>query len=425
MNYEYLTMEDVKRSESRNLFKVISMFAGCGGSSTGYRLAGGNVIVANEFIEHARSIYNRNYPNTVLIPDDIRNITGKDILETVGLKKGELDILDGSPPCAAFSTAGNMQDSWGIQKKYSNTVQRIDDLFFEFARVLNEIQPKVFVCENTKGLAMKSSSELLGSTNKLCTFIDMDENKTILGELKKCGYNIYTKVLDSSDFGVGQKRERLFIVGVRKDINRKFSFPKSLYEKINSEQVIRKFVFNGCERKINKESQTFKLITKYVKPLTTVQEVVHILVKNNVKGFKQRITRDNWFKPHQTVCQSDWITHSIVDRYESVNESKLIQSFPIDFDILEKQYKRIEVTFEDLEKNKYDFVNEDAGLEGVHLDILKPKKNELFWIDIKDDSLIDNKEELSPNRANEFIGRAVPPLLMKALIEKVYMDILL
>lgn len=431
MAYNYLTMSDVKKSESRKLFSVISMFAGFGGSSTGYRLAGGNVLAMNEFQDVARSIYHKNYPNTIIMSEDIRDLTGKEILKRVGLKKGELDILDGSPPCAVFSTAGQRDKAWGKVKKYSYTYQRIDDLFFEFARILKDIQPKVFVCENTKGLTAKTCSSLLGSNNKLVSLIG--EEKTILGELKKCGYNLYTKVLDSSGFGVAQKRERLFIVGVRKDIKKKFIFPKPYSEKINTEEVIRKFIFNGSEKELKENTETYKTIKEYIKPLYTLTETKKTLTMYGLKGFKQRLARDNWKRPHRTISQSDWVIHAIADRFESINESKLIQSFPIDFNLLGNPYKRIEVTIEDLKNNKYDFANENAGLDKVHLNILKPKKNEIFYIDVKKgkpkkEMYIENDELYTTwvhrNRANEFVGRAVPSLLIKAIVEKIYEDIL-
>ena len=135
-----------------NGFKVASTFSGCGGSCLGYRIAGYKVIYANEFIESARQTYKANHPNSYLDPSDIRKITADDILDKINLKKGELDLFDGSPPCAAFSIGGKREAGWGKEKNYSETTQRVDDLFFEYARILNGLQPKVFVAENVYGL---------------------------------------------------------------------------------------------------------------------------------------------------------------------------------------------------------------------------------------------------------------------------------
>ena len=89
-NYQPYTVEDVRRSSARELFTVVSTFAGGGGSSTGYRLAGGKVVAINEFVEEAVATYSRNFPDTKVILGDIKNITGKDLLAAGNLKPGEL-----------------------------------------------------------------------------------------------------------------------------------------------------------------------------------------------------------------------------------------------------------------------------------------------------------------------------------------------
>ena len=137
-----------------NGYTVASTFSGAGGSSLGYRMAGYKVVYANEFIPAAQETYIANNPNSYLDHRDIRTVTGAEILEYAKVGKGELDILDGSPPCAAFT--GNISnkktEKWGVAKKYSDTTQVVDDLFFEYARLVGEVQPKVFVAENVPGL---------------------------------------------------------------------------------------------------------------------------------------------------------------------------------------------------------------------------------------------------------------------------------
>ena len=106
----YLTykLEDVYKSSAQEKFKVISTFSGAGGSTTGYKLSGAKVLVANEFVEAAIDSYKANYPDTIILPGDIKELTGKDFLDAAGIGVGELDILDGSPPCSAFSVAGKL-----------------------------------------------------------------------------------------------------------------------------------------------------------------------------------------------------------------------------------------------------------------------------------------------------------------------------
>jgi DNA (cytosine-5)-methyltransferase 1 len=186
-----------------NGHNVISTFSGCGGSCLGYRMAGFRVLWANEFIPAAQATYKANHPDSILDTRDIRTVQPEEILEATGLKSGELDIFDGSPPCAAFSTAGKREAGWGKVKNYSDTKQRVDDLFFEYTRILNGLQPKVFVAENVSGLVKGTAKGY---------FIE------ILRALKACGYNVKCKVLDAQWLGVPQSRQRTIFIGVRNDL---------------------------------------------------------------------------------------------------------------------------------------------------------------------------------------------------------------
>jgi DNA (cytosine-5)-methyltransferase 1 len=209
------TLDEVKKSSARNLFNVVSLFAGGGGSSLGYRLAGGKVLGINEFIPTAQDAYERNFPETHIFRQDVRELTGEMILKQFDLKQGELDILDGSPPCSSFSTAGLREKGWGRIKKYSDSAQRTDDLFFEFVRVLDEVKPKVFVAENVKGITLGGAADLLGSPQlDLFGF----HPKTIFHSLESAGYTVRFKVITAKQYGVPQSRARTIFIGVRNDI---------------------------------------------------------------------------------------------------------------------------------------------------------------------------------------------------------------
>lgn len=211
--YSVPSMADIAAIEP-NGFNVVSTFSGCGGSSLGYRMAGFTVLWASEFISAARDTYLANSSvSTVLDGRDIREVTASDLLEGAGIGKGELDIFDGSPPCASFSRAGTREAGWGTVKKYSDTVQRSDDLFFEYARLIDGVQPRTFVAENVSGLLQGTSKGYF---------------KLVLRALRECGYQVRARLLNASWLGVPQARRRVIFVGVRNDLDVVPVFPRPL-----------------------------------------------------------------------------------------------------------------------------------------------------------------------------------------------------
>ena len=205
MKYFRYTLDDLKESSDRKLFDYISFFAGGGGSSAGYKLAGGDCKFVNEFQQVAVDTYLENWPETPAhICGDIKEVTGAKIMEMTGIKKYELDILDGSPPCPPFSMSGTKQKGWGKEKTaYGMKQKNIEDLTWEQIRIAGEMMPKVIVCENVKGLTMEYASEHLAR---------------MVNDFEALGYTTVYKVLKGQEHGVPQKRERVFIVSVRNDV---------------------------------------------------------------------------------------------------------------------------------------------------------------------------------------------------------------
>ena len=202
MRYKRYTLADLKESASRKRFNVVSFFAGGGGSSCGYKLAGGDVLCVNEFQQVHADTYSANFPNTPVIVDDIKNVTGKTIREKIG--DVEIDILDGSPPCPPFSMSGTKQEGWGKEKMaYGMKQQNIEALTFEQIRIVGDLKPKVVVCENVKGLTMDYAREHL---------------TRMISEFESQGYITDYQVMNGWQFGVPQKRERVFIVSIRQDV---------------------------------------------------------------------------------------------------------------------------------------------------------------------------------------------------------------
>jgi site-specific DNA-cytosine methylase len=120
------------------------------------------------------------------------------------MRPGELDLFEGSPPCASFSAAGAGEKDWGKTKKYSDSEQRTDDLFYEWVRLLEGLRPRAFIAENVPGMI---------NGNALSEYAHK-----ITAELSKLGYRVSAKVLNAANYGVPQERERLIFVGIRNDV---------------------------------------------------------------------------------------------------------------------------------------------------------------------------------------------------------------
>ena len=196
-----------------NLYKVISTFSGCGGSSLGYQLAGFKIALAIEWDKNACETYRLNFPDTDLFEGDIANLSVDEALKRTGLKAGELDILDGSPPCQGFSTAG---------KRDFNDDR--NQLFSEYIRLLKGLQPKILVMENVSGM-VKGKMKLIFAE--------------ILTELKAAGYNVKVKLLNAMYFGVPQSRQRLIFIGVRNDLNIEPVHPKAQTKPITVREALK------------------------------------------------------------------------------------------------------------------------------------------------------------------------------------------
>ena len=190
---------------------MVSTFSGCGGASVGFKMAGFNVLYANEFIPAAQDTYKVNHKGTLLDRRDIRKVDPKTVLKKLGLKRGELDTLEGSPPCKGYSSAGVQEEGWGDEVLYSDGVhQRVDDLFGEYTRLLEGMKPKTFVAENVAGMVKGVSRGMFLET---------------LQDFKDCGYRVKAALIDPSKLGLPQTRERLIYIGVRNDLKMDPVFP--------------------------------------------------------------------------------------------------------------------------------------------------------------------------------------------------------
>lgn len=370
--YRIPSMEEI-RSVPWNGYKVISTFSGAGGSCLGFRMAGYRVLWANEFIPEAREVYKANHPNSILASDDIRQINPEKMLEDLGIKKGEIDVLEGSPPCASFSSSGNLDEDWGKEKKYSSTVQRTDDLFWEYARLLNGLQPKVFVAENVSGLVRGKAKGYF---------------KLIMKELKKCGYRVQAKLLDAQWLGIPQVRKRVIFVGVRNDLKMDPVFPKPLPYRYLIKEVFDYMTMakvSGKWQGTDRPSPTVSASTSY-NPETSTQ------------GFE--------------LAECDISRYAIGEEWSNIKEG---------------EYSKKYFNLKKIDRNKPSYtITHTAGYVGAAGVVHHLEKRKLTIDEVrilcsfpKDFILIGTYQQKW-----ERLGRSVPPLMMKAIAEAIRKGIL-
>ena len=361
MKYKPYNLKDVVKASEQEKFTVVSTFAGGGGSSTGYRLAGGKILCVNEFVQEAINTYKENYPNTPILPDDIKKLNAEDFN-----KYGDIDIFDGSPPCSAFSVSGAMvqgshSKGWGQTKTYSDgkKVENIEDLFFEFLRIAKDLKPKVIVAENVKGLTIGEAKNYLFK---------------IVNTFEEIGYDVSYKVLNSVHYGVGQTRQRTIFIAVREDVTEAIGLTfmniQSLFPQESNEVVTLEDCLTGIEVD-RKEADT--LIEKFEGTshhetwldMPDDPKKVETGGDYHPKGHFFNMKKCSRFKPSPTITAHAGAMHWHEPRTFTIKEVKRIMSLPDDF-----------------------------KLTG------------------------------SFNKQSERCGRMVPPLMMKAIAESIYEKVL-
>lgn len=183
-------------------YNVIDLFCGCGGFSKGFEEAGYDIRFGIDMWNDAIVTYKHNFPNAAVLNEDITKISGKDILKAANLKKNEVDVIIGGPPCQGFSVSGK---------------RMIDDernkLYKSYVLIVSELKPKVFVMENVPGLVRLFKGQVAEQVKEDFTNI---------------GYTVGMQILSADNYGVPQQRKRVFFVGVRNDLVRKgmeFHYP--------------------------------------------------------------------------------------------------------------------------------------------------------------------------------------------------------
>lgn len=319
---------------SKNKRKAISLFSGAGGMDIGVKKAGFNVLACLELDEHACSTLRANLTiekaKTDVIEGDIKSVNPSELIKNYKLKKGELDLLFGGPPCQSFSQIGkqlHLNDERGL-------------LLFEMVRFAKAIEPKVILVEQVKGLLSAKGDE-----NRRGEVFE-----TFTNDLKKLGYTIKWKVINAAYYGVAQARERVFVIAMKGTQN-SFNFPEPTHG-LDMDQLIPTLPFKtvgdaikglGKPEKKNKEGQARSDSHIDATPAGDRQRIVgvpeggHLAAQKHLppeqigklsKKDTTKYLRLSRARPSNTLRCGEIFFHPLEDRYLTPREYMRIHGYP-------------------------------------------------------------------------------------------------
>ena len=341
--------------------KIIDLFSGVGGLSHGFEDVGFEPVVAIDFWDDAIKTYNHNRKDKVGVSMDITDFNDNVLPQIIG--KHAIDGIIGGPPCQGFSTA-----------RLSNATEKIDKfnesrnhLYLEFFRTVDVVRPKFFLIENVRGLV---------SANK-GAFV-----KDIIERFGGIGYNVTYKILNASDYGVPQNRQRVFFVGL---LEGEFEFPEKFDYKVSTKEAIKDLIQSN-EDDIQKYSTTSK--NEYQK-----------LMRNGKKGVKN----------HEVTIHNEQTANVI----SMVPDGGNIKSLPPEYWQIRKYNKAFQRMNSELPSNTIDTGHRNY----FHYEANRiPTARESARIQSFPDSF-----EFLGTKGSQYkqVGNAVPPLLAKVLAEKI------
>lgn len=344
----------------------VDIFSGAGGLSLGAEMAGFQVRFAVEKDKSAANTYRYNHPNTLVIENDIHNINPQDYL----LPNEHVSIVFGGPPCQGFSLSNTMTRN---MKNPNNS------LFEEFLRFVNEIQPDWFLFENVEGFAHFEKGKIQYLVEQ--RFRDM-------------AYEVFPKVLWASDYGVPQHRNRFFMVGNRLGIN--FEYPESLGTKITVNDAIGDLpdLANGQQV----DTLSYKL------PANKASQYARMMRKGSKRSRQNYVSRN-----------ADYV----IERYTYIKQGQnwaaipdaLMQNYANKQNCHSGIYRRLRadepsVVISNYRKNMLIHPFQDRGLSVREAARLQSFPDKFIF-------------EGSLMHVQQQIGNAVPPLLAKAVFEKI------
>lgn len=337
-NYRVFNIEEVRRINNKvnnvsgeNNYKIlktnkgkgytsIDLFAGAGGTALGLENAGFEHVLLNEIDKNAAETLRLNRPDWSVIEDDVAEISFKKY-------KGKVDLIEGGFPCQTFSYAGNGRGFEDVR----------GTLFFEFARAVKEAKPKIAVGENVRGLLRHDGGKTLGKMVQV---------------LEEIGYRVRYKVLRSQYLDVPQKRERLIIMAVRKDLDIPFVFPKEKDYTVSLKEAIGDVPQSEGQEYNEKKKAVLELVPEggYWRDLPDEMKKEYMGASYYLGGGKTGMARRlSWSEPSLTLTCSPAQKqtercHPSETRPLSVREYARIQTFPDEWKFagsVNSQYKQI------------------------------------------------------------------------------------
>ncbi len=358
--------------------KFIDLFCGCGGLSEGFEDAGFRLLAGNDIDQDMIASFNINHPNAHGISGDINTLNAEKLVESSGASVKEVDLIIGGPPCQGFSTVGNRRSDDPRNK-----------LFYEFVRIVEETEPKVFVMENVTGLLTMQGGKV---------------RELIIDEFEKIGFNISYKILNSEDYGVPQKRRRVFFVG-HKIPKKDFKFPNPTHE-------------------IKKKEFQKTLIESNLEKTPSVWDAIGDLPSLNAgdTALSYPIEPFTEFQRYLRDGQNELLEHRapehskiMIERMKNIKQGQNHSSLPKELQ-LKSGYPNIYGRL--IANEPADTITGNCGCISAPGRFIHPFDNRVITVReaARLQSFKDSKKFVGPqNKKYKQVGNAVPPLMARAL----------
>lgn len=362
----YLDISDFPFGKNGMQFPVVSLFTGAGGLDIGLEESGFHTAVCVEYDADCRETLRFNRPEWKLfedgvkiekgkmrtrIPGDIRDVGVDELLKFAGLQKGKVSLVVGGAPCQPFSNIG---------KKLGKEDEKNGDLFLEFVRMVKGIQPEAFIFENVVGITQQKHSDVIGY---------------MASKFKGLGYGISHTVLNAANYGVPQRRERFFMIGIKGIENPAFPFPTHFKDEKHYESFIKDlevFPVRNLKKWVTVKD-AFKKIPKHPERRNdyalmnisdmVVKRMTYIKQGENFKVLPMKLRPDCWKSgkhqgndtfgrliadlPSVTIRTAAYnpakgmYIHPFENRGLSTIEMAALQSFPVDWQFKSKGREKI------------------------------------------------------------------------------------